>query len=103
MKLGSLIVTAAAALTFASVAYATMPGKTAEFAGGAMGKVTFDGKIHADAGLACNDCHTAIFQMKREVKIGMANHNDGTFCFSCHKADGKAFAAAGNCAKCHKK
>ncbi len=103
MKLTFTIATVVAALACVGVALAAMPGQSVEFAGGPMGKVVFSGQVHADKGLACNDCHTAIFQMARQAKITMANHNDGTLCFTCHKAGGKAFAAADNCTRCHKK
>jgi len=85
-------------------ASAVPPGKTLEFAGdNSPGKVTFDGKIHADKGLKCKDCHAEMFKMKKgTVKITKADHEAGKLCFSCH--DGKkAFAPADNCTKCHKK
>ncbi|MDF1614482.1 c(7)-type cytochrome triheme domain-containing protein [Desulfurivibrio dismutans] len=100
MKLTATIITILAALAFVGTAIASMPGNTAEFDGGPMGKVVFSGQIHADAGMSCNDCHTDIFQMKREVKITMADHNAGNYCFSCHQEGGKAFAGD-NCARCH--
>lgn len=77
-------------------------GKTVEYGGGPLGKVIFDGKIHADKGFKCNDCHTAIFKMKKEVKITMADHKDSKFCFKCHDGS-KAFKSDDNCARCHKK
>ena len=85
---------------------AVPPGKTIEFAS-PMGKVTFDGKVHADKGAKCADCHTKpkLFEMKKDAdKITMAAMNEGKFCGACH--DGKkAFSvkAAADCAKCHKK
>ncbi len=88
-------------------AMATPPGKTVEFAGGTQGKVVFDGKSHAAAGLKCPDCHTKpkLFEMKKGAdKITMAEINKGKFCGACH--DGKkAFKAndPADCAKCHKK
>ncbi len=83
-------------------AMATPAGKSVEYAGGAMGKVIFDGKSHADKGAKCNDCHTKLFQMKKEAKITMADHKSDKFCFNCH--DGKkAFGSEGKCANCHKK
>jgi c(7)-type cytochrome triheme protein len=78
-------------------------GKTLEFAGGSMGKVTFDGATHANAGNKCPDCHSGIFQMKMgSAKITMAEHQPGKFCGSCHNGE-KAFAQQGNCGNCHKK
>jgi c(7)-type cytochrome triheme protein len=84
-----------------------VPAGKVEFAGGPMGKVTFDAKVHADKGLKCADCHTnpKLFAMKKgQDKLTMAAMNEGKFCGGCH--DGKkAFSvkAADTCAKCHKK
>ncbi len=92
-------------MAFAATAFAVPPGKTVEYEGGGGGKVTFDGKIHADKGAKCNDCHPALFQMKKgAVKITMADINAGKNCGACHNGT-KAFKAgdAANCAKCHKK
>lgn len=106
MKLLTILLTIAIAVTFVCSAMAVPTGKTAEFAGGSMGKVVFDGKIHADKGLKCNDCHTKIFPMKKPGAEGSAKiaspHKAGDHCFACH--DGKkAFTFEGNCTKCHKK
>ncbi|HLC14924.1 MAG TPA: c(7)-type cytochrome triheme domain-containing protein [Thermodesulfovibrionia bacterium] len=96
----SLFVVAA----FAGSSMAVPPGQTVEFAGGAMGKVAFDGKMHADKGKKCNDCHPAIFQMKKgTAKITQPMHNEGKqFCFTCHNGN-PVFKPEGNCQKCHKK
>ena len=80
-------------------------GKTVEFAS-PRGKVTFDGKVHADKGLKCADCHTKpkLFEMKKGGdKMTMAAMNEGKSCGACH--DGKkAFSvkAPADCVKCHK-
>ena len=89
---------------FVGSAMAVPPGKTLDFAGGDAGKVVFDGKIHADKGLKCNDCHTKIFPMKKGTKITMADMNAGKNCGTCHNGE-KAFKSsdAASCAKCHKK
>ncbi len=84
---------------------AVPPGKTVDFEGGSMGKVIFDGKVHADKGLKCNDCHTKIFKMKKGAeKITMADMNAGKNCGTCHNGE-KAFSTKdkANCGKCHKK
>ncbi len=94
-----------AIIAFAATAFAVPPGKTVEFNGGGAGKVVFDGKIHANKGAKCNDCHPALFTMKKgSVKITMADMNAGKNCGACHNGT-KAFksADAANCAKCHKK
>jgi c(7)-type cytochrome triheme protein len=87
-------------------AFAVPAGKTVEFDGKGAGKVVFDGKIHADKGLKCADCHqSGLFKMKKGAEvITMKAINDGKFCGGCHNG-AKAFSAkdAASCAKCHKK
>ncbi len=81
-------------------AVAVPPGMNVPFAGG----VIFDGKIHADKGLACDSCHPAIFQMKKgSTNITMAGMNAGKYCGVCHNGS-IAFNSgdAANCSKCHK-
>ncbi|MBI5212538.1 MAG: cytochrome c3 family protein [Nitrospirae bacterium] len=104
MRILTAILAIMIAVVFVGSAMAVPPGKTAEFKGGALGKVIFDGKTHADKGLKCNDCHTKIFQMKKVAKITMADMNAGKNCGECHNGT-KAFKSsdAANCAKCHKK
>lgn len=109
MKYLSALLVLLIAVVFVGSAMAVPSGKTLEFAGGAMGKVVFSGKVHADAGLKCGDCHTKIFPMKGPGKPGaaefkMADINAGKFCGTCHNGT-KAFKAsdAANCSKCHKK
>jgi len=100
-KILILALTLIIAAAFIGSALAVPAGKTVEFEGGGAGKVVFDGKKHADAGLKCNDCHTAIFQMKREAKITMKEINEGKACGVCHNGE-KAFKAQA-CKKCHEK
>jgi c(7)-type cytochrome triheme protein len=102
MKISVLIVTLIVALAFVGSAFAVGPGKTLEWPG-AMGKVTFDGKVHADKGFKCGDCHTKIFPMKKG-KLTMAEMNAGKECGTCHNGT-KAFSTkdAASCKKCHKK
>ncbi|MDA8170830.1 MAG: cytochrome c3 family protein [Nitrospiraceae bacterium] len=105
MKVFSAILVFAIAVIFVvGTALAVPPGKTLTFPGGAMGDVTFSGAIHAKAGLKCMDCHTKIFPMKPvgAVKITMADIYAGKYCGTCHNGS-KAFAAKGNCTKCHHK
>ena len=103
MKILTTLLVIAIAVVFVGSAMAVNPGKTVEYAGGAQGKVVFDGKTHADKGLKCNDCHTKIFQMKKGAAKITAPHKAGEFCGACH--DGKkAFGQEEpNCGKCHKK
>ncbi len=89
----------------AVTAFAVPAGKTVEFDGKGAGKVVFDGKVHADKGLKCADCHPALFKMKKGADtITMKDINDGKNCGACHNGT-KAFSAkdAANCGKCHKK
>jgi len=82
-----------------------VPAGEVEFAGGSLGKVIFDAKVHADKGAKCADCHTKpkLFEMKKgKDKLTMAAMNEGKFCGACH--DGKkAFSVKtpADCAKCH--
>ena len=101
-----LTLTAAAILLSISVtvALAVPPGKTVEW-DASMGKVTFDGKVHADSGIKCMECHSKIFKMKKgSAVMKMADIQAGKFCGECHNGQ-KAFASnvPENCAKCHKK
>ncbi|MCX8027209.1 MAG: hypothetical protein N3A62_05065 [Thermodesulfovibrionales bacterium] len=98
-----LLLVCAVSLGFFVVSAMAVPaGKNVEYQGGALGKVVFDGKIHADKGMKCNDCHTSIFSMKKEVKITMEDHKADKFCFKCHNGS-KAFKAEESCTRCHKK
>ena len=105
MRITVLLVTILVAVAFVGSAFATPAGKTVEFAGGAQGKVVFDGKTHADKGLKCNDCHTKLFQMKKGTfKMTKEDHGNDKGCGACHNGT-KAFdvKAKDSCAKCHKK
>jgi len=97
-----IMLVVAVSLALAVPAFAVPAGKTVEYAGGGAGKVVFDGKIHADKGQKCADCHPGVFAMKKGAKVTMADINAGKVCGTCHKDGGKAFAAK-DCAKCHKK
>ncbi len=107
MKFAKAVLAILATVTIAAFslsATAVPPGKTVEFAS-PMGKVVFDGKVHAAKGLKCNDCHTKIFKMKKGGdKITMAAIKEGQFCGACHNGE-KAFKAndPADCKKCHKK
>lgn len=90
------------ALVFAGGAWAVPPGMTVEFTKSPMGKVVFDGKLHADKGQTCDKCHTAVFQMKKgTAEIKMADHMEGkNHCFACHNGT-VSFKSQDNCARCH--
>lgn len=104
MGMSKMLMVVTAAVAFIGGALAVPPGSEVEFAGGPMGKVTFDAKVHADKGLKCNDCHTKIFAMKKGSKITMAAMNKGENCGTCHNGT-KAFKSSDpkNCKTCHKK
>jgi len=104
MKIVVMWLTLLVFAVFFGSASALMPGKTAVY-DAPNGKVTFDGKAHASAGLKCPDCHTKIYQMKKDAgKIKMADINAGKGCGTCHNGK-KSFKSsdAANCSKCHKK
>lgn len=107
MKLAAILAAILAATLWIGNAVAVPPGQQVEFSGGPLGKVVFDGKVHADAKLKCNECHTKIFKMKKGAdKFKMADINAGKFCGTCHNGEkGKAFKAndPAACTKCHKK
>lgn len=104
MKSAAIFSVLLAVVLWMGSAIAVPPGKSIEFAGGALGKVTLDGKTHAEKA-KCPDCHPKVFQMKKgATKFKMADINAGKACGVCH--DGKkAFKAndPANCTKCHKK
>jgi len=108
MKIVAKIMVFLLAVVFIGSAFATPPGRNIEYAGGGAGKVIFNAKAHADAKLTCNACHPRLFQMRREVKMTMADHRADKYCFACHahnaqKALEKGTFGSNNCAKCHKK
>lgn len=106
MKFAGIFAVFAALMFSVSSVMAVPAGKTIEFDSSA-GKVTLDGKTHADKGVKCADCHTKpkLFEMKKgKDKMTMKDMNEGKYCGACH--DGKkAFSVKtpADCAKCHKK
>lgn len=89
-----------------NMAMAVVPELNLVFEVKDMGKVTFNGKIHADKGLKCIDCHPTPFPNKRSAAgtYKMEKMNKGENCGICHNG-AKAFKASdpANCTKCHKK
>jgi c(7)-type cytochrome triheme protein len=105
MKIAGILPAFAALILSIGNVMAVPPGKTVEFSS-PPGKVTFDGKAHADKGLKCPDCHTTpkLFEMKKGgAKVTMAAMNEGKSCGSCHNGK-RAFSVKtqADCAKCHK-
>ncbi len=103
-----LVVAVVVVVTFvlSVAAFAVPAGKTVEFDPKGAGKVVFDGKIHADKGLKCADCHqSGLFKMKKGADVlTMKDMEAGKGCGACHNGT-KAFSVkdAANCGKCHKK
>ena len=89
-----------------SMAMAVVPELNLVFEVKDMGNVTFNGKIHADKGLKCTDCHPTPFPNKRSAAgtYKMEKMNKGENCGICHNGT-KAFKTSdpANCTKCHKK
>jgi c(7)-type cytochrome triheme protein len=113
MKFKGILALSVALMLFAGSAAALMKGSK-EFAGGPMGKVTFDATKHAAKGIKCAECHQTpkLFSQEKggsKEKMTMAAMNKGELCGACH--DGtkdnpkKSFSVKtpGDCAKCHKK
>ncbi|HAS53073.1 MAG: hypothetical protein A2X56_11995 [Nitrospirae bacterium GWC2_57_13] len=96
----------AVTVVLAASAFAVGPGKTVEWDGKGAGKVVFDGKVHADKGSKCADCHqSGLFKMKKgSDTLTMKDMEAGKNCGACHNGT-KAFGVkdAATCAKCHTK
>ncbi|MCK4910172.1 MAG: cytochrome c3 family protein [Thermodesulfovibrionales bacterium] len=105
MKKGVILIFVVTMVALAALAFAVPAGKTLTYEGKGMGKVTFSGDVHANAGLSCNKCHNKdMFAMMKHgaAKFKMADIYAGKYCGACHNGS-QAFAPAGNCARCHKK
>ncbi|MFA5701387.1 MAG: c(7)-type cytochrome triheme domain-containing protein [Desulfuromonas sp.] len=87
-------------------ALAVPPGQSLTFDKAALGPVQFDGTLHNKAATkGCATCHNpdAFPQMKKGgATITMAKIYAGEQCGACHNGT-DAFAAQGNCARCHKR
>ncbi len=104
LKAVILFVGCAAAL-MATASHAVPPGLMREFEVKGMGNVIFSGRLHAQKGLNCSDCHSAIFKPQLGGNpMTMDDIMAGKYCGTCHNGT-KAFKAADpvNCKKCHKK
>ena len=107
MKRRTLFCCIVAALLLLSIipCSAVGPGKTMEWdAPASSGKVSVDGKIHADKGMKCMECHIGIWPMKKGTAMKMEEMNAGKYCGVCHNGE-KAFSTKddANCSKCHLK
>jgi c(7)-type cytochrome triheme protein len=65
--------------------------------------VKFSHDFHAkDLGIPCQKCHPSLFTTKEKDKpVKMVEMYQGRSCGACHNGK-EAFAAKGNCSKCHK-
>jgi len=104
-KITALVVTVVLTVVFASMGLAI--NKDVEFEGGGKGKVVFKHKTHTegDNKMACNKCHTDIFQRKAGGTEGitMAAMEEGKFCGACHTNDHATLSVKNpeHCTKCH--
>lgn len=97
-------VIAIVALALSMPAFAVPSGKTVLLEPKGASMAVFDGKMHADKGFKCADCHPGVFKMKKDGDaITMKDIREGKFCGTCHNGT-KAFNAkdAVSCTKCHK-
>lgn len=101
-----LLVACLVAFCWSSAVFAVPKGKTLTFAQAKMGAVTFDGTLHNNAAQkGCRDCHNpeTFPKMKQgSVVITMDKIYQGELCGICHNGT-RAFAAKGNCGRCHKR
>lgn len=88
----------------AGLALAKVGGGDISFEMKAAGKVVFSHERHvAVAGLACTDCHAALFATKEKRKqTNMAQMRKGRSCGACHNG-AKAFSVKSDCGRCHAK
>ncbi len=77
------------------------------YEGQGAGQVVFDGKLHAEKGLTCANCHEgrlfspALFSMKKgSNELSMRKMELGRSCGYCHPVSMKETLT---CDKCHKK
>ena len=87
----------------ATTACAVPKGRSITFHAG-KGNVTFDGSLHNQHAKGCRQCHNPqVFPKMKQgtVHISMAEIYAGKQCGICHNGTA-AFAAKGNCARCHK-
>ncbi len=102
-KLATVMAAVLMVVAMAGAVLSAPPGKVLEFNKSPMGTVYFDGKIHQEAGATCVECHNKeMFPKMKQgtISITMAEIYAGRLCGVCHNGQ-RAFAAAGNCNRCH--
>jgi c(7)-type cytochrome triheme protein len=103
MKRVSILLSLIAVLLISGMAWGRIGGGDIVFKPEKGKGVTFSHDFHVkDLGLTCQKCHPSLFTTKeRDKPVKMAEMYQGKSCGACH--NGKdAFAAKGNCSKCHK-
>ncbi len=101
----SLIAALLSFTVFIFPSFAVGPGKVMQWeAPSSPGKVSVDGKIHAEKGMKCMECHTKVWPMKKGTSMKMEEMNAGKYCGVCHNGN-NAFSTSdeGSCSKCHQK
>lgn len=106
MKKTILLLTLILAVAFVGSAFASK--NMLEFPGGKDGKVTFNGKAHAEKIKDCGKCHKGegAFPMKKPGAEGSAKitapHKTTEFCGRCHNGkDAFDVTKEDSCGKCH--
>lgn len=106
MKRSIVLLVLVALACWSTSALAVPKGKSLSFDKAKIGAVSFDGTLHNEAAQkGCRECHNAeaFPKMKQgTVTITMKNIYAGEQCGICHNGQ-RAFAAKGNCKKCHKR
>lgn len=105
MRPAELVLALAAVFVLAGQALAIPMGHAPIVFKNMMGDVTMTPEMHLSKGLTCADCHKNLKPVPFTMKFGadrftMDDIRNGRYCGSCHNGK-KAFAPAGNCAKCH--
>jgi len=92
-------------LCAATAAIAVPANRSLNYDKSVLGAVEFSGKIHAEAGFSCGDCHNPnLFPQMRKggVEITMEKIYAGEQCGFCHNGN-TAFEAKTSCNRCHVK
>ncbi|MBI5232970.1 MAG: cytochrome C [Deltaproteobacteria bacterium] len=90
---------------FAGICQAVPSGRTLEWktkSGNSV--IVFSGKVHADKGIKCFDCHLDLFRMKQGfADMKMSEIIEGKYCGKCHNGkDAFPTDKQEYCIKCHK-
>ena len=86
-------------MALAETAAAIGGGKVLACGGAGQGKMCFDGRTQTFTGVDCRDCHSVIFEMRKDALTSMTDHSVPMACCDCHNGQ-RAF---NNCEKCRRK